>query len=283
MNNPTTYIEKLDKSMTRKEKLFFLNKINWKEYGCVIDFGGANGRLLWEVDKYLTKHRLDKDNRILLVNVEVNDQLKDAYEYKREYLRHDSIDFTLEVLCSDARLGKTLIIFSSVLHELDEQTLDELNFFISKAHTDVTIVVRDMFWSNTTTYGGLQITRFGYNFDIRGQIAKLSAEEQLKLKAVIMHDYSYYGMPNYCRYPEKAWYEYLLKWNYTDNWETEVKEHYFNGHAHDFIIGLALRGEVKYEKHYILPYKKREVRKKFGFKMEHTTHLKLIVELKEKW
>lgn len=53
MNDIKGYIERLDKSMTRKEKLFFFNKVKLASYDFIVDFGCANGRLLYEVDKHL--------------------------------------------------------------------------------------------------------------------------------------------------------------------------------------------------------------------------------------
>ena len=68
----------------------------------------------------------------------------------------------------------------------------------------------------------------------------------------------------------------FLKYTYTQNWDTEVKEHYFNKELIRLIESIDEDFERTYWCQYVLPFKRNEVLEKFGYEMTHPTHLKAI-------
>ena len=40
------YLDRVDRSFTRDEKLFFFDYINLKDYDYIVDFGAANGAMI---------------------------------------------------------------------------------------------------------------------------------------------------------------------------------------------------------------------------------------------
>lgn len=262
MNDVKGYIERLDKSMTRKEKLFFLNKVKWAKYDAVVDFGGADGHLLYEVDKYLNKHKKDKEKKIQLFNIKCNADIKQRYDYSRQYFHA----FSLDTWKPELRGKRVLLILSSVLHEVDKATRQSIVDF-AKEYAD-TVVIRDMHfkasrWTMKREYEKARL--FLENKDIL-----LNTDERRFFLDVFR--YSPYWVP-------KSLYEFFLKYTYVDNWATEKQENYFSSNILDTTQDLYKRGfRCKYCKHYTLPYKKREVLQHFGYKMRANTHVKLILE-----
>lgn len=256
------YIERLDKSMTRKEKLFFFNKVKWEKYDAVVDFGGADGHLLYEVDKYLNAHKKDKEKKIQLFNIECNADIKQRYDYSRQYFHA----FSLDTWKPELHGKRVLLILSSVLHEVDSATrLAIMDFAAEYADT---VVVRDMHFkaSRWTRERESKKTKvFVENYQ-----TLLNTDER-RLFCDIYRDSPYRSV--------QSLYQFFLKYTYVENWATEKQENYFSDNILNTTKDLYKSDfRCKYCKHYILPYKKKEVLKHFGYRMRANTHVKLILE-----
>lgn len=259
MNDVKGYIERLDNSMTRKEKLFFFNKVKLASYDFIVDFGCANGRLLYEVDKQLGR----KNRRLRLIGVEKNDDIAIAYQFVHCFRRHKTLD-ELPLIAMKTR--KVLLILSSVLHEVDSATREAIVDF-AKEYAD-TVVIRDMYFkaSRWTMKREFEKTHvFVENYQ-----TLLNTDER-RLFCDIYRDSPYRSV--------QSLYQFFLKYTYVENWATEKQENYFSDAVFQTDQALLQAGfKCKYCKHYTLPYKKKEVLKHFGYKMRAKTHVKLILE-----
>lgn len=263
MKDVKGYIERLDHSMTKREKLFFLNKINVRKYDYIVDFGCANGRLLYEIDKHIGKRK----GNTVFIGVDNNPQLEIAYTYNRKFARVSSLDEIGELN------GKVLLILSSVLHEVDNDTLEQLVNFAQNYAT--TIVIRDMHLQASNRTMSKEWTKVEY---FNKNCSRLLKPHQL------MQLSDFYNCTS-DRYTVRRLYEYFLKYTYVENWETEKHESYFGrGKSNAWKFAQALSPEqfyFKYWKHYILPYKKKQVLADFGYKMRCNTHVKAIIQRKK--
>jgi hypothetical protein len=261
MKDVKGYIKRLDKSMTRAEKLFFLDKVHVEEFDYIVDFGGANGRLLYEVERYMNKKHLDKEHKVKFINVEKNNDMECGYAFQRAYIHALDLNAVKEFV----KGKKVFLILSSVLHECDKETLNALENFINDYVACVS--VRDMYFKDT-----MPLKRSLEHLERMSKtINKLPLKMRIKLEEISENctNRSYF-------YNDFVFYEFLLKYTYDENWETEVNEQYFNSLARNFIDKIRQRNLVFYEKYYILPYKKRQVKKDFGFTMKCQTHIQLI-------
>ena len=254
MNDITGYIERLDKSMTKDEKLFFLDKVDLLSYDYIVDFGCADGRLLHEIDLVLPA-----EGRPRLYGVENNDDIPLAYDNITRVR-------TLEQLGS--LNGSTLVIFSSVLHEVSLDILQNRIIPFLKTTAD-TIVIRDMHWVRRKNANG-RWTR--HESRLLTNIVQ-DVKYLRKLNEIIdSHSWLYNNLM-------ETLYEFLMKYEYDANWDTEKKEYYFINNTERIITEMTCEYgfKKKYFKPYILPYKREKVKTDFGYKMRYTTHLKVIL------
>lgn len=235
MRNYNTYLKGMEKG--NDEKLFFLNKLNLNNFDRVIDFGCGKGDILKACSK----------PGLILIGID-HDPI--MIEYAQQNVPNASFYKSLD---KDFINDKTLIIFSSVLHEVEDYwpiLRDKIK------GTGATIVIRDM--------------RFNDKFKPieKNDLAKIIRNSNPKLLAdFIKHwDMKY----------ESDMYHYLLKYSYVDNWDLEVKENYFSFN-YDDIISL---GHIVYEHNYTLEFKKNRVMKDFGIDLNKTTHTQMIIKLK---
>lgn len=233
MNDYKGYIRRMEKSM--QEKVFFLEHIDLNSYDLIIDFGCASGDLIERIKGC-------KDIKTPIVGIE-----RDAYMQKQ--LSQKGIAWQDSLLkITELENKKVLIIFSSVLHEVEEGFAEIADWLLS---VKPTVVARDMMPPTD---------RF------------LSFEE-LNLSLINKEAY------------EEVWgkidtvwhlYHYLLKYTYVDNWKTEVLENYFSAPWEWFFN----HGIVEYRRDYILKYKKDTVYKDFGYLINEPTHRQLIIRIK---
>lgn len=236
MRNYNTYLSGMEKA--NKEKLFFLDLLNINDFDTIIDFGCGKGDIL---KKCAGGNRkligIDKDDfmrEIAKENVNIPSAIFET-ELKREMITH-----------------KTLIIFSSVLHEI-ENYWTTLRKII--ANTGATIVVRDMRYSGDNEL----ISQTELANVIRYSNPQLLAEFVEK-----------YGLSR-----RKELYHWLLKYSYIDNWALELKENYFSFN-YNSLLSL---GTLIYENNYLLKYKKDKVNQDYHIKMVDGTHTQLIIKL----
>lgn len=264
MRCPETYLAGMKKSMNTKEKLWFIKQVNLSSYDMIVDFGCATGSILAIIDKLLPE-----DSNTLLCGIDKMTYLED--EYPR--LNHSVVFLSAlnDIKTEALQDKKILLILSSVLHEVDNSTLTQLINWACDYVT--TVVCRDMFfpmsYQSTPKYKEIK----AYH--------SLTSDEQRQLEEI---------RSTYVTKCERYWltkllYEFFLKYTYKENWDTEVQEIYLCNKAFDFCTTLGGINKtfnpypffISYFKTYILPYKKKEVQKKFGYKMRYPTHIKFIL------
>lgn len=149
---------------------------------------------------------------------------------------------------------KSLIIFSSVLHEYNWENFKP--FFILFD----TIVMRDMQSPEKFWYKVPESTRALVTKDFPGELlAKLERK---------------YGYIN----DLERLYNYFLMYRYADNFDHELQEDYFSiiwenlkeWLTYDYVF------HVLYEKDYILPFIKQDIETKFGYELKYPTHKQII-------
>lgn len=97
------YLSRMKKSMTKKEKLFFLDYLNMQDFDAVVDYGGADGTLL-----SIVKDFVRPDCELYCID-----------EYSYGITNRDKITYATEQQAMGWTFGKKyLLIFSSVLHEM---------------------------------------------------------------------------------------------------------------------------------------------------------------------
>lgn len=250
--------------MTKEEKLFFLDYININEYDYVIDFGGADGTLIKEIQKH---HIATVSNEGLnfhhIAYFIIDNYFVGHSDCKFDGFKEDTyIKSSLKEL--DKILnpkGKILLILSSVLHELNENSqFAELYYFISK-YVD-TIVVRDMCFSSNRIQPNDKEWNFIYQL-VDNEPKFKEVMDLTKGNSVLI-----------------SLYEYLLKYEFEYNWENEIKEFYLHNNIKLFETWVYKLFDLTYEKNYILPYRKKKVKEDFGFDMVLPTHRQIILERK---
>lgn len=236
MRNYNVYLSLIEKSLD--EKLFFLKKLKLDKFSTIIDFGCAKGDIL-KACAPLTKAKLigiDHDETMRSV---AQSNVPNATFYSkltRGMIKH-----------------KTLIIFSSVLHEVEDYWSTLKNIIKG---TGATLVIRDMRYSMHNT----RISKANMSKLIRSANQRLLADFSAK-----------YGL-----FTEKDMYHFLLKYSYVDNWELELKENYFSFDYND----LFTLGDVVYQRNYVLQYKKDRVLEDFNIKLTKPTHTQIILKVR---
>ncbi len=245
------YLDRMDKSFTSEEKLFFLNWIDINDYDYVVDFGAANGTMIAAIQEY----QFNKSTTYIMV--ENNPQIKVEFDLRET----ERVSGLKDIWERFPKGTKVLLILSSVVHELSKHSVAELLAFIQR-NVD-TIVIRDMYWGKDEDLG---ISK--QEIDVLRCI-QASCDFCKKYEAIKRAN----GVGSSER---KNLYEFFLKYTYTQNWDTEVKEHYFNKELIGLIESIDEDFERTYWCQYVLPFKRNEILEKFGYEMTHPTHLKAI-------
>lgn len=232
--NYNVYLNGMTKA--NKEKVFFLEHLNLNDWETVIDFGCGGGDILAILANVTTATLIgiDRDDYMRKVTKE---KVPTCYVYSS---------------LSKGLLGpKTLVIFSSVLHEVEDFWLTLKPIL---KDSGATVVVRDMrFTGNDAPISKDQLSKL-----VNGAHHKTLSEFIAK-----------YGMTT-----SKDLVHYLLKYSYIDNWELELAEDYFSFDYDD----LFSFSDILYERNYTLEFKKRRVLEDFGLELTNGTHTQLILK-----
>lgn len=234
MRNYNTYLTGMEKG--NSEKLFFLDHINLDGFDKVIDFGCGKGDIL----------KACADGKKTLIGIDLDPVMID---YAKKNVPNAQFYPKLTRSMLD---GKTLIIFSSVLHEVEEYWT-ELEKILKGTHA--TVVVRDM-----------RFTGLDGKID-KSELSKIVDNSHPRMLAEFI---ARYGLTTI-----KQMYHWLLKYSYVDNWDLELKENYFSFN-YDKLFSL---GKVVYENNYTLPFKKRKVLQDYQIYLSCGTHTQLIIQL----
>ena len=259
MKDSKGYLERMEKSM--REKLFFLEHIDL-DNKIIIDFGAANGAMVRELIKTCPTNttyfcvekneeffekckelQLDADVYVVSGLSEVEMWLRHNKQYGQE---------TREVV----------LICSSVMHELTPVMQKSVVGF-SRAYCDY-MVVRDMFYEADSIDDE-------HMKHIVEQIICLAPRPDL-----MQHFFYLRGLS------KKSVAEYLLKYSYVENWNTEVHEKYLDVkwvHIRFFETD-EVEPEVVYENYYTNSFIASRVYNTFGILINWNTHGQLILKMK---
>ena len=240
------YLSRMKKSMTKKEKLFFLDYLNMQDFDAVVDYGGADGTLLSIVRDFVRP-----DCELYCVDPKYVYAIGN-HTYS---ITENRITYIDELQAMGWTHGKKyLLIFSSVLHEM--VSFPELGL-IRNAQA---VAIRDMYFDKLL-------------------VDEPHRREIEAIKSRLGNAYSTYETPTLADA-----YQLLLKYTYVENYNKESVEDYFYNLAKSLINRLFVwQKTFKCLCHqtYILPYIKRRVKKDWGIEMKYPTHLKSLWVKKE--
>lgn len=245
MKNFETYQENLNKSL--KEKMFFLSHIDISSFDLIVDYGCGNGAML-------------KQLRVLAPKATLigYDHSKQMIDFCLSECAGLPINFTDSWRLIKENLNNyknKLIIFSSVLHENSEK--DQKMLIYTAMLSFDTVVIRDMRpplnnepISNSTRKRVLKQVGSWQAQLFENKWGKITNKEQL--------------------------YRFFLMNEFVDNFETEVEEDYFGVVWEEIDVILTNFGYLKFSENYTLPYRKKQVEKRFQHKMQDFTHRNAI-------
>lgn len=275
MKNVEIYKKRMERTMIRSEKLFFLDHIDLRAYDIIVDFGGANGAMIHAIQNELIKEQLRLPYQKYVI-VDNSSQMQTDYTLHSTYRYQSLADFERsfnahkifngEDLCNGP-LDEKVILFicSSVLHECDVNTVNEITEFCDRYVQ--TLVMRDMCYSKRA-----DMTQEEYQL-INTRLKELGLLERF-------NDLREHHPANNEVDAVRELIHFILKFEYVENWETEVLEDYFSNHIEHLKQNLLKKswGEM-YSRYYALPYKDMQARKIFG--LRHglpPTHAQIILE-----
>lgn len=246
MKNLNGYIRKLEKGM--EDKLFFLKHIDIEEYSLIVEFGCANGRLLRRVEPVINK------DFTKLVGFDINEEILEiAKNISPEIFFTSKWDEVLKLL--ENTKGKSLIIFSSVWHEIDPKYYDMIFKEMKKFSC---IVIRDM---KAPIQGAEPI-----DAPTRERIKKMVPEWQFN-----EFENKWGRIDN-----KLTLYRFLLMYTYLDNWDVEINEDYFSTPWAEINWALEKDYSIIFLNSYTLEYKKEEIARIFNHNMKDITHHQVI-------
>lgn len=257
-NIPIQNMEKYNKDMSTSyiDKLFFMDTIN---PDVVVDFGCANGFILSKIQS--------KNPNIKIIGYDLDKKmlLQASSKLGENALLTDNWN---EVVLELKKYKSPALILSSVIHEV-------------YSYSQPSAVKK--FWSTQV---------FGNSFKwicIRDMIPSIKMERKDKNHfnddVVKVREKS---NPHYLRSFENIWgsishnyrtlIHYLLKYEYTDNWDREVNENYVPITIETLYKKIPSSWSIMYEENFILPYLKNKIMEDFGIEIDHTTHTKMIIK-----
>ena len=233
---------------TLKDKMFFLNYIDINNYETIIDFGSGEGIVIEEIAKVI------KNKKTILIGIDKDPIMQELTKrrmsgYKNTYIQVED----LKTLNTKGK--KALIIFSSVLHEVEEYW-KTIEYWLKE--NKPTMVIRDMYFDNNEELSVSGIVKY----------AKLFPNNFIDF------------VNRYCKYnyiDMNDIYHYLLKYTYIDSWKLELEEDYTSVPWYEI---KKLKGNVIHDRKFTLEYKKKQVYNDFGIELTSPTHREYIVELK---
>jgi len=255
--NPISNIDLYNKRMEGSliDKLFFIKKI---KFDSIVDFGCADGILLQKI--------YEINPNIKLIGYEIDPVELEICQSKLKSKAFIT-DNWAEIADKTKYDKSPILCLSSVIHEV-----------YSYASDDVSI---DRFW-NERVFGGI----FKY-IVIRDMITSDSIDDEKNFKNDVDKIKSKFD-PSYIKSFENIWgnlensykqlTHFLLKYNYTNNWQREVRENYFPMTISELRSKIPSNYSIVYEKNFILKYILDQVRNDFGIELRHPTHTKMIIK-----
>lgn len=254
MKNFESYKLNLKKSL--EQKLFFTKQLDLSQYDLIVDYGCGTGDVLMAL---VESGKLKPDCK--LVGYDTNPDMI-SYAKSRLVNSKKNITYVDNFLSLQENIKieyNSLVIFSSVLHEIEAQ--EQLNIIDNIMLTCNTIVIRDM------------IAPQEENKRISRKIRKKVLKEMPRWQYDMFK--STWGKIK----RKKNLYRFLLMNEFVDNFETEVKEDYFSVLWDKINDTLVSYGYARNVTDYTLSYRREQVLKRFGLFMGDYTHRNAIYYL----
>lgn len=249
ISNLTLYNDGMQKSM--QDKLFFLRHIKPDEIDTIIDYGCADGTLLSLINNGWKKIGIDMNHEMLQIAQK----------------KVDNGEFICENNLPVIRTARPCMLnLSSVLHEIysygTQQDVETFWCALSQSNYKY-IVIRDLITD--------------VNDDILANKQDIEKIKNSKWNELIAEFEQNHGSIKY----QKNLLHFLLKYKYTENWNREVKENYFNLSVDELLEKIPNNYEVSFVKTYCLPFVKHSIERDFQINVHDTTHIQLILKRKE--
>ena len=251
IKNYSIYNEKMKKSLL--DKIFFIDKIEATQ---IVDFGCADGTLIHFM------HSLFPENIYIGYDLD-EEMLKKARE---KFDKNDeNVIFTSdweEVERLAMANKNTALILSSVIHEVysygSEDDIKELWKNIFARWFDY-VIIRDM-------APNLSIDRESDINDYKNILAKAKTWQIKEFEHV-------WGSLE----QNKNLVHFLLKYDYVENWNREVRENYIPLLREELLRKIPDKYNIDFHEHFTLPYIKNKVKNDFNIELKDKTHIKLIL------
>ena len=230
------------------DKLFFTDKI-FEEWNTFLDIGCADGFLTNTIQELYPSKQI--------IGYDVDGEMK-----KKKKTSYPNILFTSAFFNAD------VLYLSSVVHEIYTYlNSDEIESFWKMIFDSKYkyIVIRDMFYGDylnskpITTNENFRFIKFIQNQKLEN---KLFDFEQIWGKITTY----------------KQLIHFLLKYQYNENWNREVRENYLPISYNDFLKVLPLNVKIDYLEQYTLPYFKNKWEKEIGIEIDDEIHCKIIIK-----
>lgn len=257
------YRDRMSVTMTLAEKLFFVNQLDLYSYSTIIDFGGADGALIHHIQELFP----DLAERNQFIIVDNCPQMFNAYPLKHTIRVKSLEELTYNNYLKD---GEVLLICNSVLHECSEKTVDEIVKFANKYAR--TVVMRDMAFTDSGYKTDHDLTLADFENWRAFDMIKLNPDWFERFKQMLVYT-------NKWRLDVPAVLtQFILKYTYIDNWNSEVLENYFSNNILTVADKLTNCGWLSlYRRDYPLPYKSQIANWEFNTKLRNT-HSQIILE-----
>lgn len=249
ITNYEVYLEQMRNGV--QDKLFFVDKI-FERWEKLVDIGCADGFITAQIKKvFPNKTIVGVDNDPTMLNL-----AKSTY-------KDLSVDF-VEKIPDDG----DIYYMSSILHEIySYQNPDEISQFWQLIFNSKFkyIVIRDMIYDDNLNIRELSVneklalTQFKKNPKIA---SKLNDFETIWGKIVLY----------------KNFIHFLLKYQYDDNWQREVRENYLPISFAQLLHILPSNVKISYLDHRTLPYFSHKWKKDLGVTIDEKIHCKIILE-----
>ena len=243
-------------SLSIQDKLFFVDMIN---FDVIVDFGCADGTFLENILRI-------KPN-IKVIGYDLDETMLSQARSRLGNKALLTSDWN-EAINATNHYQNPLLNLSSVIHEVYSYSHGKIvkKFWDNQVFGGYFkwISIRDMIPS--IELGREEITSF--KDDVRKVKSKtdrfyLNSFEE---KWGTIND-------NY-----KTFIHYLLKYRYTDNWDREVNEDYLPVSLETVKSKIPNNYKIVYERDFLLPFLKEQVKKDFNVDLTHSTHTKLIIK-----
>ena len=252
ISNIQSYIEGMNYTM--HDKMFFAEMV---DFDAIVDFGCADGTFLENISKLLPN--------VKLIGYDLDDAM-----LSRAKTKVPKAKFTnnwMEVIRLISYSKKPLLNLSSVIHEVySYSSLKDVN----------------KFW-NIQVFG----SEFKY-ISIRDMIPSLElGREELSVFKTDVKNIRQKSDKFLLKSFEDRWgsitsyknlVHYLMKYRFSDNWDREVNENYLPISLETLKSKIPSNYKIVYEKDFLLPFLKQQVKKDFNVNLTHSTHIKMILK-----